>query len=218
MKTINEMRQHMSLFRPSMYWEFGWKEHDSRSQEAWERLYNEFQKRVGDLTPDEYNLQHWKLIITQGFEDPEEYWNSCLNEWANRVSDTIEGDPEELVRIQVGTSKTRAKAFVKEGQGYVKLEGLAGDPSWELIDRLFGLQVAILGDSCRSGIDRLNYYARVQADRMGDEPVVLTALVAKRYISYQKNKGEYMLSKKYYDKLQNPEILSPYEYKMKYMA
>ena len=92
-----------------------------------------------------------------------------------------------------------------------------GTPDWNICDRWLGIQVSIPGVGHRSSIDRLDYYADMQASKLGDKPVVLTGLIQRKYIYCQKNYGEYCISKKDYDKVQNPEILNVDDYEKKYL-
>lgn len=200
----------MSMYRPHDKW-------CMNNEKSLDECWDEFLKITEGKTPIEYNFRqlygwstYWK------YEQSHDEWLSDLSEWKEELGKQI-GDPEEYVRIQTGTSMNRAELFIESGEGYTKVENIMGKPDWDICDRWFGIQVSILGSGKRSGIDRLRYYANRQAERLGDKPVVLTGLIQRRYIYCQRNDGEFCISKKDYDKILNPQILTINQYEEKYM-
>lgn len=208
MERLNKIKI-MSMYRPNFDWCMIYNENNP------DKCWDKFQELIKGKTPDEYNFDQLYGLSTYWGKAPEE-WKSDNEEWS-QMEGKQEGDPEELVRFQTGTSYYRAELFIESGQGYVKTENIMGTPDWDICDRWFGIQVSIPGVGHRSSIDRLDYYADSQASKLGDKPVVLTGLIQRKYIYCQKNYGEYCISKKDYDKVQNPEILNVDDYEKKYL-
>ena len=201
----------MSAYRPEFCWTLGNFWERKNLDECWD----EFQKVVGNKTADEYNFEQFKEMNTHWGKFPN-LWASKLEKWC-QIEGKQEGNLEEYVRFQTGTSKARAELFIESGQGYVETEDIMGTPDWDVSDRWFGIQISIPGVGHRSSIERLDYYASVQANRLGDKPVVLTGLIKRKYIYCQNNFGEYCISKKNYKEILSPEIMEIDEYEKKYL-
>jgi len=210
MEKLEEKIKRMSKFRPN----FGWSILYLKDfQKCWE----EFLKITEGKDSEEYNLDQF-IGMNSGWGECPNLWNKRLEEWSQEEGKLIEGDSEEYVRFQLGTSKCRAELFIESGKGYVMTEDIMGSSDWDIRDRWFGLQISLPGVGHRSCIDRLYFYAENQACRLGDKPVVLTGLIQRKFIYCQKNYGEYCLSRKDYDKIKDPEILGVKEYELKYLS
>ena len=224
MKTIEEMKKVMANYVPDWFNDqspYGYlndcmREGEKPHADIMERLFDRWMASKKDPC-EEALIRYYQYLSDWHDElDQEEvrlFLGPCYDE---RYAKPIE-DSDKQVRFQVGTSQIRAENFVKEGLGFVQLENKIGTPDWKPVDRIYGLQVSICGSGSRSEFDRLDYYADSQASKLLDKPVVLTGLIEEKYLYHERNDGEYALSRKFYDKIQDPEIMVPSNYQRKYM-
>lgn len=211
MKTKQEIIEVVADYRPRTTWDLYTFMNPERNEnpdlEKANEYYNKFIEGIKGRTPVEDTLDY----ITW-------YLDGKIAEVVSKDGKGPIEECDEMFHFQVGTSKTRAEHFLKYGGGYVKLENMIGKRSWDLIDKFYGLQVSELKKRAqRSGFARLQYYAKMQGIKTcGDEPCVLIGSISKKYVYGEHNEGEYAISRRDYDKIQNAEILSLSEYYNRY--
>lgn len=193
------------------------------SNVSWDEVYTRFCKafvREGKLVdPEDRALDY---LLDEDYYDKslskEEKIDVIRKELQEYISDPVE-DSDRLVRFQAGTCLSRANS-IKEAnrRGFVSLERPVGQGDWSPVDRKYGLQINVRELSeVRSGIDRLEYYAKQQALMNCSIPVVITGLIPAKCVYNGSNLGEYAISVRDFDKMIDVEILSPAEYSHKYL-
>ncbi len=207
MKTKQEIIEVVADYRPRITWDLYTFMNPERNEnldlEKANEYFAKFIVEIKGRTPEEDTLDY----ITW-------YYDGKIAEIVSRDGKGPIEESDEMFHFQVGTSKTRAEHFLKYGGGYVKLENMIGKKSWNLIDKFYGLQVSELKKGApRSGFARLKYYAEMQGIKnCGDKPCVLIGSIPKKYVYGEHNEGEFAISKKDHNKIQNAEILSLQEY------
>ena len=178
-----------------------------------------------DETANKYFDEYYKEFIEgkTPLEDTMEQLSSCdfgreLIEKSTTKGDITPLGGNELFYFQVGTTRTRANHFLENGLGYVRLERLVGEHSWDVISRTHGLQVSKLtnNEEC-SSFARLQYYAKQQSTKTcGDEPCVLVGAIPAKHVYTENVDGEYAISRRDFDKIRDAKILTLDEYQETY--
>lgn len=203
--TKNQFIKVASLYRPH----FKFTLHTGETLDDPETLLykvEKFKKEIQGMTPNQYNeRQFFGWRTSWKYEDNLQEWKEDLEDWS-KIEGQLDKTLPEVVHFRVGSSLTRAEAFLREGQGYVTTEDIMGTPDWNPYDRWLGLQVSLL-EGPRSDINRSIYYAKQQAYNFRDIPVILEGDIPREFLWMQKNSGEYCISRKHYDKIMNASII-----------
>lgn len=207
-KTTQELIELLSDY-PSHFWWDEW--NNFKGVADIEPLLKRFRATYGELSPREAALQYIQGYLCLWEYTPEKF-QDILPRLTPGAPSLFEGEGRtEVFHFQCGTSKTRARHFIESGLGFVLLENRIGSPEWEFVDQHFGLQVSERGDktSGRGGYNRLEYYATCQGDKfLHDEPVILIGDIDPSHVYRERNGGEYAISTRDFDKIENPRILT----------
>lgn len=111
---------------------------------------------------------------------------SCRSNILDEITTWYPISEDEIIHCQLGTSESRAEAWMKSGLGITWLEGMTSEGEG------IGLQVNCpeLEDT-RSEFDRIYFYASQQAGKINDTPVMLEFDIPAKYIYGEGNRGEF---------------------------
>lgn len=155
---------------------------------------------LAELTPqDKYKI---KIDLIQ-LEDPVSGKPTNITNITNNTNKhDVAFNNNDMFKFSNGTSETRATHFVLEGKGYTTLETPAYIQEQNIISNE-GLQVSLQDELSNRSV----HYAKGQANRTGDRPVIIEGEIPAQYVfdNYE-HEGEYSIPKEYYNKIENAII------------
>ena len=206
-----EILNRMSLF----YLSFNQTPREGDTFEEIIQKYNLLEQEKNGMSPKQHSYYYYLMY--------KNHWapltDSCKLKIEAKIRETptsVLEESDDLVVFQCGTSKYRAEQFIACGDGHVWAECCIGREDYTLPEKVLGLQVSI-PKGIRGEVERTTYYAYNKAAHYLVEPAILVGKIAKKYLFCERNSGEYCISIRDYDKIIDPEILTPQEYEVRYL-
>ena len=196
----------------------------SLSQEELETIKNEFTDKWFNTPPSKRKLKEYESYsLKEYFDLPDDEYDDYIAEKlrdkvSNRkdLTETFDITKDEqlhfdkqwkkddVFKFSNGTSETRARLFLSEGKGYTSLQTPAFIEGETYLSRT-GLQISMQGTDFES---RSPEYAKAQASRFKDRPVIIEGEIPAQYVyANQSRGGEFGIPHQYYDKISSAKIL-----------
>ena len=183
-----------------------------------DKIEQKYLAEFGNITPREASKQRlynwraeWKYMnnLEKAKEITEDEYFNMLSE--DELAKSY-GNSNKLIRVETGTTRTRAELFLKGVGGWTLLERPQGGRD-NVFDAWIGIQCSIISPDWGM-IARAQYYAQRQKEKTIklDDAVVLVFDIPEKYLYNENNSYEFSVSIADYDKIQNAQILQIDEY------